>query len=90
MSVTGTLACEYCRDAPALRRVEVLVGALPGRVVPLLIDVEPHPDGRVIERLDGQFRLLSSLTRRKDGVAGYRVHGASMYGECAGYDPEDD
>lgn len=88
-STTTMTACRYCPDAPALRQVDVLVGALPARVVTLLIDVEPHPDGRVIERLDGRFRLLGDVRYRKQGVSGYRVHGASMWAECEGYDPDE-
>jgi len=88
-TTTSALTCRYCEDAPSVRLVDVLVGALPGREVPMLIDVEAHPDGRVIERLDGRFRLLGDVHFRKPGVAGYRAHGAAMYGECAGYDPEE-
>lgn len=88
-TTTTTTACRYCADAPSLRLVDVLVGALPARTVPLLIDVDPHPEGRVIERLDGRFRLLGDVRFRKPGVSGYRVHGASMWAECEGYDPAD-
>lgn len=81
--------CRYCRDAPPVRQVDVIVGQLPGRVVPMLVDAEPHPDGRIIERLDGRFRLLGDVRYRKPGVAGYRAHGATMWAECEGYDGDE-
>ncbi len=87
---TTATVCRYCLDAPELRQVDVIVGAHPGHLATLLIDVEPHPDGRVIRRLDGQWRLLAYVANRKKGVAGYRVHGASMWAECEGDDPSDD
>ena len=86
MPTTTTTTCRYCADHPAIRRVDVLVGQLPPRQVTLLIDVEPHEDGRVIERLDGAFRLLGDVHYRKPGVDGFRVHGRSMWGECEGWD----
>lgn len=81
--------CRYCDDDPMVRVVDVLVGAPPGRVVPLVVDVLPHPNGRVIQRTDGRFRLLGDVRFRKRGVPGYRVHGASMWAECAGSGPDD-
>lgn len=81
--------CRYCDDNPTIRPVDVIVGAHPGRAVPMLIDVLPHPSGRVIERNDGRFRLLGDVRFRKPGVAGYRVHGATMWAECAGEDDDE-
>ncbi len=86
---TTVTTCRYCRDAPAVRQVDVLVGSPPGRYVAMLIDVEPHPDGRIIERNDGKFRLLGDVRYRKRGVAGYRAHGATMWSDCEGEDADD-
>jgi hypothetical protein len=66
--------CRWC--IVEIREREVLVGRAPGRrAVPMLIDIEPHEDGSVIERDDGCFRLLMPEDRRDPNKPRYRIHG---------------
>lgn len=70
-----TERCEFC--GASIRQTEVVVGAPPGRAVLMLIDAEPHPDGRIIERRDGSFRLLGTKNRVAPNRAAFRKHGRS-------------
>lgn len=72
--------CTFCSDDPPLRFVEVRIGKRRDAETHVLpIDVEPHPDGRVIERSDqrGAFKLLAPSAVVPEGVPAYRLHGAS-------------
>lgn len=66
-------SCHWCRVT--IRRVEVLVGSPPGRPVFLWLDVDPHPDGEVLERDDGKFRRLLPDQVAKVVKPLYRIHG---------------
>lgn len=80
---TQTLTCEWCQDGAPLRRAIVLVGRAPGRPVTLLIDAEPHEGGRVVERGDGQLRMLARYQRARPIKPVFRVHGARSCGPNA-------
>lgn len=75
--------CRYCDGQPAMRFVKVRIGKRTNaedHVLP--IDVEPHALGRVIERSDapGEFKLLAPSAVVPEGVATFRLHGASNCG----------
>lgn len=65
--------CHWCRVP--IRRVEVIVGPPPGRVVMMWLDVDPHPDGEVLERDDHHFRRLLADQLKKVSKPVYRIHG---------------
>lgn len=73
--------CRWCKVP--IRAVDVLVGMRGDRTVKLMLDVEPHPEGRVIVReTDGALRMIGP--RDKPLVPAYRVHGAKSCGRPRG------
>lgn len=65
--------CRWC-DVP-IRKCRVLVGVYPGRPVAMYIDVDPHPGEQVvIQRDDGQYRLLAVDRRSMPVKPTFRIH----------------
>lgn len=65
------MICRWC--VVEIRKELVNVGPNGGRDVELLIDVDAHPDGCVVERSDGTFRRLSGVQVPRRPA--YRIHG---------------
>lgn len=65
-------SCRWCRVP--MRECEVLAGPSPGRPVTMYLDTDPHTEGEVIARDDGQLRLLAVPERRRPVAPTYRIH----------------
>lgn len=85
MSKTRNKTCRWCPGVE-VHHAQVVVGK-PGneRTVPLVIDVHPHPEGRVVVREhDGAFRMVGPRQRIEPNRDAYRVHGSHSCGRPRG------
>lgn len=82
------VTCHFCY-APIMRRVVTVSDrrAPVEKRVRLWIDVNPHPNGKVIQLSDGTWKMLRDRSLVREGVDARRSHSAR---ECAaiGGDPD--